>query len=294
MQRNTDAFSGYHPAVNFIFFVLVIGFSMVFMHPACLAISLLCSVGWSSYLKRGGRHGVGGAYLLVMMLAAAVMNPLFNHQGATILTYLRNGSPITLESTAYGVAAGVMLCSVISWFSCYNKVMTSDKFTYLFGRVIPGLSLILSMTLRFVPRFTAQAKVVYNARRGLGTAEGSGLVQKVRGGLTVLSVMLTWALENAIVTADSMKSRGYGLKGRTAFSIYRFDRRDALALGFLLFCGAYIVSGAVMGGLYWQYFPTIEGAAAGAYPASLFVCYFALCSAPMVMDIVEDLKWKRI
>jgi energy-coupling factor transport system permease protein len=46
-----------------------------------------------------------------------------------------------------------MLAAVISWFSCYNAVMTSDKFVYLFGRVIPALSLILSMTLRFVPKF---------------------------------------------------------------------------------------------------------------------------------------------
>ncbi len=51
---------------------------------------------------------------------------------------------------------------VIQWFSCYNKVMTSDKFIYLFGRLIPALSLILSMALRFVPGLTGQLKVIRN------------------------------------------------------------------------------------------------------------------------------------
>ena len=35
--------------------------------------------------------------------------------------------------------------------------------------------------------------------------------------ITILSIMVTWCLENAIETADSMKSRGCGLPGRSAF-----------------------------------------------------------------------------
>lgn len=61
-----------------------------------------------------------------------------------------------------------MMVTVITWFSCCNVVMTSDKFVYLFGKLIPALSLILSMTLRFVPRFTAQIKVVTQAQRCVG------------------------------------------------------------------------------------------------------------------------------
>ena len=42
-------------------------------------------------------------------------------------------------------------------------------------------------------------------------------------------------LENAIDTSDSMKSRGYGLTGRTAYSNSVFDKRDVTAL--ILFGG---------------------------------------------------------
>lgn len=74
--------------------------------------------------------------------------------------------------------------------------------------------------------------------------------------------MVTWALENAIETADSMKSRGYGLRGRTAFSIYRMEDRDKYALGWLGFCGMYLLCGSLAGGLKWWYFPMLQGAMA--------------------------------
>ena len=83
----------------------------------------------------------------------------------TVITYLGTGNPLTLESILYGLAAAAMLVTVIGWFSCYNAVMTSDKFIYLFGRIIPSLSLLFSMVLRFVPRFKAQLKTVSAAQR---------------------------------------------------------------------------------------------------------------------------------
>ncbi len=63
-----------------------------------------------------------------MAALAALVNPAFNHEGATILTYLPSGNPLTLESMLYGAAAAVMLASVVLWFSSFNEVITSDKF----------------------------------------------------------------------------------------------------------------------------------------------------------------------
>ncbi len=92
-----------------------------------------------------------------------------------------------------------------------------------------------------------------NAQKCIGRdASNGGVFTRARNGLTILSILVTWALENAIETADSMRSRGYGLRGRTAFSIYRFDRRDRAALVFLLACGAYVAAGALLGGVVWR------------------------------------------
>ena len=287
-----DAFSGYHPAVNFCYFVLVIGFSMFLMHPVCLILSLICALTYALLLngRRAMRLTLCG--LLPLLVLTTILNPLFSHEGATILTYLPDGNPLTAESVWYGLAAACMMVSVILWFSCYHKVMTSDKFLYLFGRVIPVLSLIFSMTLRFVPRFTEQFRVVASAQRCIGRDLLSGsLARRLRNGISVLSVMLTWALESAVITADSMKSRGYGLKGRTAFSRYRLEWRDVRILLFLLLTAGYLVVCIAMDVLSWQYYPLFHGSLIGVWQASAYLAYTALCLMPAIMRWREDRKW---
>ena len=294
-MKNKDTFSGFHPLVNFLYFALVLLCSMLFLHPVCLTVSLVCAFTYSIYLN--GRRAVRFNFLalLPLMAVTALLNPAFNHAGETILTYLPSGNPLTLESIAYGAAAAAMLVGVICWFSCYNAVMTSDKFVYLFGRIIPALSLVLSMTLRFIPKFQAQIHTVSNAQRCVGRDVSDGsLLQRAKHGLTILSIMVTWALENAIETADSMRSRGYGLPGRTAFSIYRFDRRDRAALLFLLACGGYILLGKALGGIYWRYFPSIRGMGAQPLSLTVYAAYLLLCLLPVIVDVAADRRWAAI
>ncbi|MBQ8525638.1 MAG: energy-coupling factor transporter transmembrane protein EcfT [Clostridia bacterium] len=290
-----NGFKTYHPIVNFIYFLFVIGFSMFFMHPVCLCISFVCSFIYSLLLNGKKALKTNILYMLPVMLAAALVNPVFNHEGVTILRYLPDGNPLTLESAVYGIAAAVMLVTVICWFSCYNAVMTSDKFIYLFGRVIPALSLILSMTLRFVPRFASQLKAVANAQRCMGRDFSQGsIIKRAKQGLSILSVTVTWALENSIDTADSMKSRGYGLPGRTAFSIFRFDKRDGLVFLIILFLGIYVFCGNLAGGIYFRYFPSMRGELFSLYGASVFAAYLVLCAVPVIIEIREAAVWKAI
>ena len=242
-----DRFAYYHPLVNFLYFALVIGFSMILNHPLAQAISIFSACAYA--VQTQGRQAVAFClkWCLPIMLMTAFMNPAFSHEGVTILLYFPTGNPLTLESILYGLSAGVMIATVMLWFLNFNRVITSDKFIYLFGRIIPAMSLVLSMTLRFIPKFKAQMDAVVDAQKNIGrdVSEGS-LWHRTKIAVTVLSIMVTWALENAIETADSMKSRGYRQKGRTAFSIYRFDDRDKTALLYLGFCGFYLLSGSVV------------------------------------------------
>lgn len=290
-----NEFKTYHPIVNFVYFLFVIGFSCVFMHPVCLMISLLCAFAYSVMLKGKKTVKTNLIYLIPTLLFAALINPAFNHEGITVIEYLPSGNPLTLESVAYGLAAAIMIISVICWFSCYNEVMTSDKFIYLFGRIIPSLSLIISMTLRFVPRFSAQLKTVANAQRCMGRDVSNGsIIQRAKHGLSILSVMTTWALENAVETADSMKSRGYGHPGRTAFSIFAFDKRDKKALLCIVMLGLYTLAGKLSGGMYFRYFPSMKANDFSIFEFSIFAAYFALCMCPIIIEIWEARRWKAI
>lgn len=290
-----DPFSSCHPAVTMLYFVLVIGFTMFFNHPVCLGISLACALAYVLSLKGKKAARFNILYMLPLLLITALVNPAFSHQGVTILAYLPSGNPLTLESILYGIYAAVLLITVIAWFSCFNAVMTSDKFVYLFGRIIPALSLVLSMSLRFVPRFASQVRVISNAQRCIGRdVRSGGLIRRARHGIKILSILVTWALENAIETADSMKDRGFGLPGRTAFSLYRFDRRDWAVLLFLLFCGGGVLAAALTGQLRFVYMPILYGAPFGLWQMGAFGLFLALCVLPVVFNRKEALQWKKL
>lgn len=290
-----NEFKTYHPIVNFIYFVFVIGFSCFFMHPVCLGISLVSGFTYSVMLCGKKTIKKNLIYMLPVVVVMALVNPAFNHEGVTIIEYLPGGNPLTLESIVYGLCAAIMIVSVILHFSCYNEVMTSDKFIYLFGKIIPAMSLVISMTLRFVPKFLSQLKVVINAGRCMGRDVSSGsIIKRAKNGLNILSIMTTWSLENAIETADSMKSRGYGIPGRTAFSIFTFDKRDKKALVCILILGIYTFVGNLMGGMYFAFFPSIKIADASVFSVSVFAAYLMLCMSPVIIELWEVRKWKAL
>jgi energy-coupling factor transport system permease protein len=294
-MKSRDTFSSCHPTVNFLYFGLVLLFTMCFDHPLTRFVSLAGALCYDLYLNGKKAAGFTLKYMIPMMLLTAILNPTFSHEGVTILTYLPNGNPLTLESILFGASAALMLVAVVLWAACYNAVMTSDKFVYLFGRVIPALSLVLSMTLRFVPKFRAQIHSVSEAQRCVGRDISNGTVlQRLRNGVTILSIMVTWTLENAIETADSMRGRGYGLPGRTAYSIYRFDERDKMALLWLAFCGVTIIGAWIAKGFYWRWYPSVKFTPFMPIVIFFHLVYFALCFTPLAMDLYADYRWKQI
>ena len=287
-----DVFAACHPAVNFLYFVLVIGCSMFIMHPVFLFLSCAGGLAYYLYLKRWKAFKTTLWLMLPVFLLAALVNPLFNHKGVTILCYFSSGNPFTLESVLYGLAAGAMLVCVLNWFSCYQQVMTSDKFIYLFGRAIPALSLIFSMVLRFVPRFKAQIQRVSDAQKCVGRDVTNGnAAARARHGMKILSIMTTWALENSVETADSMRSRGYGLRGRTNYSIYRFDSRDKILCALLVGLGVVIIGGLSCKAVHCLYYPMIVINDITVQAVAVYVCYGMLCLLPLVMNLIEDIKW---
>ena len=290
-----DSFSEYHPFNNFLYFALVIGFSLALSHPLAQGIALICACAY--VISIDGKKSVLFLlkYCLPMVLLTAFINPAFNHEGTSILLYFSSGNPLTLESILYGFSAGAMLVTLLLWFASFNRVMTSDKFIYLFGKVIPALSLVLSLSLRFVPKFKSQMATVTEAQRSIGRDVSSGsLWSRIKTAILIFSIMITWALENAIETADSMKSRGYGLKGRTAFSIYRFDERDKYTFVWLCFCGLLLLSSTILNAFGFRYFPNIRYAALDRTTIPFYCVYFALCITPVVLNIKEDKKWKTL
>ena len=289
---NKDAFSGFHPVVNFIFFLVALGLTMFIQQPVYLLISMISGCAYLLYLqgKKGFLRQVG--YLVPILVMMAIMNPMFNHEGITVLWYLPNDNPVTLEAICFGLASAVMMGASIVWFNCCNTVFTSDKIIYLFGRVIPALSLMISMTLRFVPRFKNFLQSVLRTQQAMHKPENTK--EKLQQALAAFSATVSWAMEQSIVSAASMKSRGYGLLGRTAFSIYIFEKRDGVALMMLFLLCVGTVVPHLVGLMGWTYYPSMTGDLLGPVQILAYLCYGGMCNLPLIINLMEDRKWNAL
>ena len=286
-----DAFSKRHPIVNFIFFLGAIGFGVVIQHPAYLLVSFLC--GTSYYLLLNGRKGMKLLLgMLPLFLVMTVINPLFNTYGATVLFHVF-GRPYTLEALIYGAVIAAVFVGMLIWFGCYNAVLTSDKFTSLFGNLIPSLSLLLVMVLRMIPNLMRKAKQFSGARKsiGKGSAENAANKEKLSDGFTILSALTDWALEGGVVTGDSMRSRGYGSAKRTSFMIYRMTGIDSSLLVIQCVLNLAVLITALTGGTTATYTPDLYIAPVSGMHLWGLAAYFAYLSIPTVLHIKEACAW---
>ena len=286
-----DAFSKRHPMVNFLFFLGAIGFGVVIQHPVYLAAGFVLSTAY--YLLLNGRKGIKMLLaFLPLFLVMTAINPLFNTYGATVLCYVL-GRPYTLEALYYGAAIAAILVVMLVWFGCYNSVLTSDKFTSLFGNLIPSLSLLLVMVLRMIPNLMRKARQFAGARRsiGKGSAENATNKEKITDSMTIVSAMTDWALEGGVVTGDSMRSRGYGSARRTSFMVYRMTGIDfSLLVIQCLLILAVLVTGFT-GGTTATYTPDFYIAPVAGIHIFGFAAYCAFLSIPTVLHIKEAVQW---
>ena len=280
---NQDAFSRCHPAVNFLYFVGAIGFGVVIQHPAYMLAAVLGAAGYFLLLK--GRKGLKTmALLLPVFLVITLVNPLFNTLGKTEL-FLLFGKPYTLEALYYGAVVGGMFVVMMLWFGCYSEVLTSDKFTSLFGNLIPSISLLLVMVLRMIPNLMRKALQISGVRKSIGkSVEKGSAKEKIVSGMTVLSALTDWALEGSIITADSMRARGYGAAKRSNYQIYRMTMRDWLLLGLTLLLG---LATLISGGKTAEFIPALRIDPLGGG----FAIYCLYLLIPTALHLKEAITW---
>lgn len=290
-----DRFAAYHPVINFTFFIGAIVSGMLLMHPGFMVCSLLMSILY--YLTVKGKSGFGFVSgMFSMFFVLSVLNPLFNTQGAHVLFRYFWDRPYTLEALFYGITLAAMVVSVLSWFASYNAVMTSDKFLYLFGRMAPAVTLVLTMVLRLVPAYKNKVAQMNGARRciGKGADVGTGK-EKTEHGMVILSTLTSWALEGGVITADSMRSRGYGCGKRTSFSMYRFEGRDRLLLLVMTVLLGIVCVCCMNGAASATYIPEIRlRGLDDPWMVTGLLAYAAFLSIPSAVNIWEEQRWRSL
>lgn len=282
-----------HPAVNFIFFSAVIAGTILFQHPIFLLISFACAYFYS--VKRNGRKAVVfNSILLPLAAVVALYYSSYNHFGVTVLQQNMIGNNMTLESLVYGFVLGIAVASVLIWFSCVYSVFTTDKVVYLFGKVSPRLSLFLAILLRMIPRIKKEAKRINTAQRGIGRGVNQGnLFRRIHNGIRIFSMLITWTIDSLTVASESMRSRGSSLKGRTAFSIYRFDNRDRAFVVGLFICLTVTLMAVILKQTNTLYDPRIVIPPMTTASYVFYAGYAVFCLMPLGLELWTEYRFQK-
>ncbi len=279
-----DRFSKFHPAVCLLFFLFVIVVTLFFINPVYSGVSFVCALLYSLRLLGGRKTAAQLKFALPLVVIAALFNMLFCRYGQTVL-FSVFGIDFSLEPLVYGACLGVMLSAVIIWFSAYSEIITSEKFTALFGRFAPNTVLIFSMVLRFLPLMLKTAQEIKEAQQGLGN-ETKGLKNTLRR----FSALVSVSLERSIETADAMRARGFK-KGRRHYSPYKFNAADGAFI--LVFCAlfAFQIVAFALGKFNFEYYENLRLTDISIPALLLWVLFGVL---PLITDLSEDIKWQLL
>jgi len=280
------------PAVIAVYYLCVIGTAMFIMHPVIITLSLVGAVTLFMTICTGRKAGLHISFFLLFLILA-VINPIWYHNGVTVL-FVVNDSPITLEALLYGIFAAAMIVSVLYRFRTFTMIMTADKLMYIFGKLSPKVSLILSMALRYIPLMRKQSGKVRSTQKALGLYRGDNIADTLKGEVRIFSILATWSLENGIITADSMDARGYGIHRRTNFSLFRFRAADAVFLVLCIIPTAVVVTAAAVGETAMDFYPAMTPISCSPFALASYISYGFLSFLPALLEWKETLRWKYL
>ena len=292
MPDNLRLLMRLHPITIVCYMAAVLGIAMFCLNPVIQGCSLLSACVCLRMLSERIIWRRVPAVMLFFVIIAGI-NPLFYHNGVTVLFYL-NGNRITLEAVRYGVCTACMLGGVFMWCRSLSRLFSSDRVLCLLGTVSPKTALVCSMTLRFLPMYVRQMEKTKAQQRLLGLYQEHTLIDRIRGSLKVFAAVTTWSLEHSMHTADSMQARGYGACKRTQYRRWRFSRMDAAVCSWMILLLIAVVIEINRGSVTMRFYPVTDAIPLSAESIFVYLAYSAVClSLPAVLCMLRLRRMMR-
>lgn len=288
-----NGFRGVHPCAAFMYYFGLFLLLTLQYHPAITAGALLLVTLLNIALGMGRKMFRYSWIYLVVFVITVALNIGMNHRGIHIYGYLFD-QPLTVEAVIYGVQNALLLIAVLILFQSFSEVVTTQKWLYLFSRFVPKAALMTAMAMRFVPLLMRRLRDIADAQawRDIEARQRS-LRSRITKALHQVRILLTWSLEEAVQTADSMLARGYGSSGRrTTFHLFRISFRDIVLM--MLFTGILAVS--IAG---WSYgigrldiYPVLGDFAWDVMDAGIACVIWLYTSVPIWLEGKERWRWR--
>lgn len=284
MARHVEhtAFATSHPAVPALYVALTLALVMASMQPVLIGCALVGGLVYEGSLSGPRTVFSSLRWQLPLVLLVSVVNPLFVAEGTTV-AFCVGSRPVYWESLWYGAAMGGMFVASIVWFRVAAALLPMDRVTALLANIAPIITLMISMSMRLIPRFVRQGRVVA-AVHDVALPDARG---KMATRMRLTSALMGWGLENSLETADAMRARGWGAaRRRTTYARMRWTGRDAVVLA------AVAAFGAIVALLAWR-----TTAAYAFYPTATplawwwgYVPYAAWMLIPTILHVREQ-RW---
>lgn len=280
-----------HPITAFTYYVGALAMLLLFKHPLFLLVGfvLIVFVNFVQDRCRNLRRWL--FFILSSGFLLFVVNPIFNERGRHLLFEL-GSHRVTLEAVILGGMAALSVMGIIALFVSYNEIMTPNKLLFLFAKVMPQFTVLLMLTLRFIPLMRVRLGEIaaVQASKGITVATGT-LRDRAKNGMLYIQALLVFSLEEAIQTADSMKARGYGTGRRSAYHRFRIRKLDVVSLCFLAVLFAFAVYGRIKGWGVLDVYPIMEEASLSGTETGLLLAVICYIGFPAMIELKGAFRW---
>lgn len=284
-------FTRFHPLVSFLFYVGAVMLAILLQHPVFLLSSLLIVFLINIIHDRLAGLMRWKYFLIITFLLMTILNPLFNQRGRHLL-FEMGGHRVTLEAVLYGSMNALSIITIIAIFISYNVMMTPNKLLYLFSKFLPQFAILLMLTLRFIPLMRRRLEEISIIQKSKGISVRNGNWKtRVKTGMQFVQALLTFSLEEAIQTADSMKARGYGEGQRSSYEYFRFRVPDLLAMLFLAVLFLLIIYGRILGYGFLTVYPLLETWKFSGMDLAVFCCCMMFLCFPILVEAGGRFRW---
>lgn len=280
-----------HPFVMFFYYICMGFFAMFFNHPIFLLAGCFALIAVNLSHDGGQAMKQWASLMATMTVLIIVINPFINTRGTHVLLHVF-GRQVTFEAVLYGVVTAMSLLMILLLFVSLNSVLNGNKLLYIFARILPRTAFLIMMSIRFVPLLKRRLTEIQDVQRlkGMTMTQGT-LRERAKSGMSMLQILLSWSLEEAVETADSMKARGYGTGKRRPYIPYRMTRSDKGWLSYLVVVFALCVTGGFLGSGKIIIYPELGTLYLSSIDWAVFACGMAIALFPLFVEGREQLKW---
>jgi len=283
-----------HPAIYVIYYLLLVILAFLFNDPYYLISFLICiSV---LIAMQGISHEFKNViqFFIPMSILIIILNPLASKVGTTQI-YIMGSYFITLEALVYGILMSLSLLIILLVFASYNRSVSYQEMLYLFSKRFPHISMIIVMALRFIPllsyRLSEVNKIFKFNQEHAQQQNGESRIERIKKTAQMLAVVVSWSLEESMLTAKSMKARGYGIKERTSYLSYEFRKIDYLLILFIIITTVISLAGLAHGYGRIEIYPTLNFNASENILNLYYLSFLILLMPLIYLELREKLIW---